>query len=129
MAKAIAAGANTVMVGSIISGTKESPGEYIFGDGVAYKIYRGGASRESFEDKLLKENKKSDGLYRAPEGRSGKVAYKGDVSVILQDILAGFRSSMSYLGAHDISTFQKNAEFVRITEGGQRESQAHGIRN
>ncbi len=125
MSKAIAGGANTVMVGSILSGTKESPGEYIFGDGVAYKIYRGGASRESFEDKLLKENKKSDGLYRTPEGKSGKVAYKGEVSVIIQDILAGFRSSMSYLGAHDIATFQKNAEFIRITEGGMRESKAH----
>lgn len=125
MSKAIAGGASTVMVGSILSGTKESPGEYIFGDGVAYKIYRGGASRESFEDKLLKENKKSDGLYRAPEGKSGKVAYKGEVSVIIQDILAGFRSSMSYLGAHDVPTFQKNAEFIRITEGGMRESKAH----
>lgn len=125
MAKAIAAGANTVMVGSILSGTKESPGEYIFGDGAAYKIYRGGASRESFEAKLLKENKKSDGLYRAPEGKSGKVAYKGEVSVIIQDVLAGFRSSMSYLGAHDVPTFQKNAEFIHITEGGMRESKAH----
>lgn len=127
LSKAIAAGANTVMVGSIISGTKESPGEYIMDSGTAYKIYRGGASRESFEDKLRKEGKISDGLYRAPEGKSGKVPYKGDVAVILKDAIAGFRSSMSYLGAKDIRTFQKNAEFIRITEGGYRESQAHGI--
>lgn len=129
LSKALAAGANTVMVGSIISGTKESPGDYIMDNGIAYKIYRGGASRESFEDKLRKENKSSDGLYRAAEGRSGKVQYKGDVGIIIKDVIAGLRSSMSYLGAKDIKTFQDNAEFVRTTEGGIRESRAHGIKD
>lgn len=127
MSKAIAAGAETVMFGNLIAGTKESPGDYILDGGVAYKVYRGGASRESFEDKLRKENKKSDGLYRAPEGKAGRVPYRGEVADILKDMVAGFRSSMSYLGAKDIRTFQKNAEFVRITEAGRKESTAHGV--
>jgi IMP dehydrogenase len=127
LSKAIAAGADTVMFGNLIAGTEESPGDYILDGGVAYKVYRGGASRESFEDKLRKENKKSDGLYRAPEGKAGRVPYRGEVSGILKDMGAGFRSSMSYLGAKDIPTFQKNAEFVRITEAGRKESTAHGV--
>src|SRR3989344_4136761 len=127
MAKAIAAGAETIMIGSLVAGTEEAPGDYILDGGAAYKVYRGGASRESFEDKLRKENKKSDGLYRAPEGKSGRVPYRGEVAGVLKDLMAGFRSSMSYLGAKDITTFQKNAEFIRITEAGRRESTAHGV--
>jgi len=125
--KAIAAGAETIMIGSLIAGTAEAPGDYILDGGAAYKVYRGGASRESFEDKLRKEGKKGDGLYRAPEGKAGRVPYRGDVDGILKDLVAGFRSSMSYLGAKDIPTFQKNAEFIRITEAGRKESTAHGV--
>ena len=127
LSKALAAGADTAMIGSLLAGTDESPGEYILEDGVGYKLYRGMASRDASEDRSRIDGGK-DGAYRAPEGRSGKVSYRGHAKLVLDDLVSGLRSSMSYLGAHDLKTFQKNAEFVRITQAGLRESHSHDMK-
>lgn len=121
LSKALAAGASTVMIGSIFAGTDEAPGEYILEDGAGYKLYRGMASRDAADDKM-----KMDGIgassYSAPEGKSGKVPYRGRAKNVLDDLAAGLRSSMSYLGAKNLSEFQKNAKFIRVTPSSLRES-------
>lgn len=126
-AKAIAAGASTVMVGGLLAGCKESPGEYMIENGTAYKFYRGMASYEASSDKIQIDGAIKDGFWRAPEGKSGKVPYRGDVQMVVSDLLSGLKSSMSYLGASTIPAFWKNAMFVRITEAGLKESYSHDI--
>lgn len=126
MAKALAAGAATVMIGSLFAGTDEAPGEYIIEDGVAYKLYRGQASRDAQND--MRKYNGSDGFVRAPEGKAGKVFYRGSAKNVVDELIAGLRSSMSYLGAHTLQEFWKNAEFVRMTQAGLRESYHHDIR-
>lgn len=111
LAKGIAAGASTVMIGNLFAGTKESPGEYFIENGAAFKIYRGLASREASPDRG-----------RAPEGISTKVAYKGELKNILGMLVDGLQSGMSYTGAEDIGEFWKKAKFIRITEAGMKES-------
>lgn len=111
LAKAIAAGASTVMIGSLFAGTKESPGEYFIENGSAYKIYRGLASFEASPDRE-----------RTPEGISNKIFYKGEVKKILNMLLDGLQSGMSYSGAESINRFWQKAKFVRITESGMKES-------
>ena len=115
LSKALAAGASTVMIGSIFAGTDESPGEYILEDGAGYKLYRGMASRDAAPAT-------GDNVYRAPEGKSGKVAYRGRAKNVLDDLMAGLRSSMSYLGAKNLRDFQKNANFIHVTSSSLRES-------
>lgn len=125
-AKAIAAGAKAVMIGGLLAGTDEAPGEVIWDrDGeyllsTGYKKYRGSASHESYEvqNKVAK--------HRAPEGDSFLVPYTGSVANVLQSLEAGLRSSMSYVGAETILEFQQLAEFIRITGGGIAEGKAHG---
>lgn len=124
--KALAAGAQAVMIGSLLAGTDEAPGEYIIEDGVAYKLYRGQASYDAQKDTNLRDG--SDGFTRTPEGRAGKVFYRGSAKNIVTELIGGLRSSMSYLGAHNIQEFQKNAEFVRITPSGLEESHQHDIK-
>jgi len=124
--KALAAGAQTAMIGRLLAGCKESPGEYVMERGVAYKYYRGMASHEAGSDKAQLDGGKDD-FTRAPEGASGKISYTGEASMIISDLTAGLRSSMSYLGAHTLSEFSKNAEFIRITSAGLSESKPHGI--
>jgi len=119
--KAFAAGASAVMIGSLLAGTDESPGEYIFEEGVGYKLYRGMASREAAPNA-------GDDMYRAPEGKSGKVPYRGRAKNVLDDLIAGLRSSMSYLGAKNLREFQKNAKFIKITSAALRESHPHGVK-
>lgn len=111
LAKAIAAGASTAMIGNLFAGTKESPGEYFIEDGSAFKIYHGLASQAVSPDRD-----------RAPEGISSKVSYRGEVKKILGLLLDGLQSGMSYSGADNLKTFWKKAEFVRITDSGMRES-------
>lgn len=120
-AKALAAGADSVMIGSLLAGTDEAPGEYLMEDGVAYKFYRGMASYEAAEDKKNIDNAR-DGFHRAPEGKSGRVPYRGQAKVAVADLLAGLRSSMSYLGAKNLKTFRQNAAFIKMTEAGLKES-------
>lgn len=131
LAKALAAGGHTAMIGSMLAGTDEAPGEYILEDGVGYKLYRGMASRDASEEKLRIDGEQvsnKDSAYRAPEGKSGKVSYRGHANLVIDDLISGLRSSMSYLGAHNIKQFQKNAEFVKITQAGLRESHSHDMK-
>ncbi|MEK9175069.1 MAG: IMP dehydrogenase, partial [Patescibacteria group bacterium] len=127
-AKALAAGGSSAMIGSLFAGTDEAPGEYILEDGVGYKLYRGMASRDASEEKSRVDGGK-DNIYRAPEGKSGKVSYRGHAKLVIEDLMSGLRSSMSYLGARNLKEFQKNAEFVRITQAGLRESRSHDMKS
>ena len=126
LSKALAAGASTVMIGSIFAGTDEAPGEYILEDGAGYKLYRGMASRDAADDKTKMDGAiqpaGGDSVYRSPEGKSGKVPYRGRAKNISDDLAAGLRSSMSYLGAKNLREFQKNAKFIRVTPSSLRES-------
>jgi IMP dehydrogenase len=133
LAKALAAGADTAMIGNLLAGTKESPGEYILERGVAYKYYRGMASYEATAEKTRIDGGTSgggqvDGFFRSPEGASGRVPYRGEASMVVTDLVSGLRSSMSYLGARTLKKFQTNAEFIRMTEAGVSESGPHGVK-
>ena len=124
--KALAAGGSSVMIGSLLAGSSESPGEYVMDRGVAYKYYRGMASREAGSEKIQLDGG-SDGFTRAPEGASGKVPFRGSAAMVIGDLIGGLRSSMSYLGAHNLGEFHKNAKFIRITNAGVGESRPHGV--
>lgn len=132
--KALAAGADAAMIGNLLAGCKESPGEYILDRGVAYKYYRGMASYDATREKVEIDASKhgaaesADGFFRSPEGASGRVAYRGEANMVIMDLVAGLRSSMSYLGAKNIKEFQKNAEFIRQSASGQLESSPHGVK-
>ena len=121
VAKAMAAGASSVMAGNLFAGSYESPGEYYIEDGSAFKVYRGLASRDASIDRQLVEQNK-DRQDRAPEGVSFRVTYKGEVGKIVQNLIDGLQSGMSYTGAKNIKEFWRRAEFVRITEAGVKES-------
>jgi len=125
--KAMAAGAHTAMIGNLLAGCKESPGEYILDRGVAYKYYRGMASYDATREKIEVDGG-TDGTYRSPEGASGRVAYRGEASMVVTDLVGGLRSSMSYLGAKNLSEFKKNAEFIKMSSSGLTESGPHGVR-
>jgi len=121
--KALAAGASAVMVGGVLSGAHETPGELValsdaYGGGF-YKKYRGSASLESYKV----QNKEAK--HRAPEGEATSVPYKGPVSSILQPLAAGIYSGMSYVGATNLTELRENANFVRVTDSGKKESQPH----
>ena len=128
IAKALAAGAQSVMIGSMFAGTKESPGEIEQSPHGLVKRVRGMASFEALERRALREGTEIDAEYfeqRAPEGVEGTVAYKGSVGPLVQKLMAGVRSSMSYLDAGSIEEFQANAQFIRITNAGLAESHPH----
>lgn len=120
IAKALGAGANLVMLGGMLAGTAEAPGELINDDGRFYKKYRGSASKESYEAQG------KNGSYITAEGESFLVPYKGSVVDILRDIEGGIRSSMTYVGAKDLNEFRANCDFVRITSAGVKENGSHG---
>ena len=122
LAKAIAAGAGTVMIGNLFSGTKESPGEYYIESGEAFKIYRGLASRDASIDMVLRGDKEIGRQERAPEGIGYRVTFKGEVRKIFRGLLDGLQSGMSYTGAKNLKEFHQKAEFVRITGEGMNES-------
>ena len=130
MAKAIAAGASAVMVGSLLAGTDESPGETYLYQGRSFKAYRGmgsvGAMARGSADRYFQAEVR-DTLKLVPEGIEGQVAYKGPVSAVLHQLAGGLRASMGYVGGKDIKDFQEKATFVRISGAGLRESHAHGV--
>jgi len=129
IAKAIAAGASSVMVGSLLAGTEESPGETIMYQGRKYKAYRGmgsiGAMQKGSNDRYFQEGTAVDKL--VPEGIEGQVPYRGHIHEIVYQMIGGLRSSMGYLGAKDILDYQDKAEFVEITSAGLRESHVHDV--
>lgn len=130
MAKALAAGATAAMVGSLLAGTEEAPGEVFLYQGRQYKAYRGMGSvaamaRGSADRYFQKEV--SDTMKLVPEGIEGRVAYKGPVGPILHQLLGGLRASMGYTGSETIDDFHANAEFIRITGAGLRESHVHDV--
>ena len=128
--KALAAGAETVMIGSLFAGTDEAPGEMILYQGRTYKAYRGmgslGAMRDGSADRYFQQEISSD-LKLVPEGVEGRVPYKGSLSVMVHQLLGGLRAGMGYVGARTIPELQKNAKFVRQTGAGLRESHVHDV--
>ena len=122
LAKAIATGAGTAMIGNLFSGCKESPGEYYIEGGEAFKIYRGLASRDASADMAIRGGGDVEKQNRAPEGIGYRVTFKGEVRKILAGLTDGLQSGMSYTGAKNLKEFYQKAEFVRITDAGMRES-------
>ncbi len=129
VAKAIAAGAWTVMIGGLFAGTEEAPGEVELFQGRSYKTYRGmgslGAMQEGSKDRYFQMDVAADKL--VPEGIEGRVPYKGPLSGVLHQLTGGLRSSMGYMGCATITRFRDEAKFVRITGAGVRESHAHDV--
>jgi IMP dehydrogenase len=129
MVKALAAGANAVMMGSIFAGTEESPGETIIYDGRKFKEYRGmgslGAMVEGSGDRYF-QDVEADVKKYVPEGIEGRIAYKGFVNEVVYQFTGGLRAGMGYCGAGNIAELQK-ASFVRISNAGMRESHVHDV--
>jgi IMP dehydrogenase len=130
IAKALAAGAHTVMLGSMFAGTEESPGEVVLYQGRSYKEYRGmgslGAMAQGSKDRYFQDNEGNvDKL--VPEGIEGRVAFKGSVLSIVHQLIGGIRSSMGYCGCASIDDMRTKAEFVEITSAGMRESHVHDV--
>ncbi|WP_018872325.1 IMP dehydrogenase [Thioalkalivibrio sp. ALJ16] len=130
LAKAIAAGANCVMLGSMFAGTEEAPGEVELYQGRSYKIYRGmgslGAMQQGSSDRYFQDPNSSADKF-VPEGIEGRVPYKGSIVAIIYQLMGGLRSSMGYVGAHDIEEMRSKPHFVRVTAAGMRESHVHDV--
>jgi IMP dehydrogenase len=130
LAKAIAAGADAAMMGSMFAGVDEAPGEVFLYQGRSYKSYRGmgsvGAMSTGSADRYFQKDVK-DSLKLVPEGIEGQVPYKGPIGPILHQLVGGLRASMGYVGAPTIAEFQKRARFIRITGAGLRESHVHDV--
>jgi IMP dehydrogenase len=130
LAKALAAGADVAMVGSLLAGTDETPGEVFLWQGRSYKAYRGmgsvGAMARGSADRYFQQDIK-DALKLVPEGIEGQVAYKGPVSNVLHQLVGGLRAAMGYVGARSLDDFHQKAEFIRITGAGLRESHVHDV--
>lgn len=131
IAKAIAAGAHCVMIGSLFAGTEESPGETELYQGRSYKAYRGmgsiGAMQQGSADRYFQENDELDTEKLVPEGVEGRVPYKGGLVPLIQQLMGGVRASMGYLGCSTIEEVRAKAEFVEITSAGVRESHVHDV--
>ncbi len=130
IAKAIAAGADTVMLGGLFAGTEESPGETVLYQGRSYKAYRGmgslGAMQQGAADRYFQDSSANvDKL--VPEGIEGRVPYKGPVTAVIHQLVGGLRASMGYLGCESIPAVHERAEFVEITTAGVRESHVHDV--
>ncbi len=130
LAKALAAGADCVMLGSLLAGTDESPGEVFLYQGRSYKAYRGmgsiGAMARGSADRYFQQEIK-DALKLVPEGIEGQVPYKGPVSSVLHQLIGGLRASMGYTGARTLAEFHERAEFIRISTASFRESHVHDV--
>ena len=128
--KAIAAGADSVMIGSLFAGTEEAPGEVILFQGRNFKTYRGmgsiGAMKSGSSDRYAQEGTVADSKY-VPEGIEGRVAYKGSVAEMVTQLVGGLRSGMGYTGCKNIHELQNESRFVRITSAGLRESHVHDV--
>ena len=125
--KALAAGGSAVMIGSLLAGTAESPGEIELYQGRSFKVYRGMGSLAAMavgsKDRYFQENNKKF----VPEGVEGRVPYRGTISEIVYQMVGGIRSGMGYCGKATIEDLRKNSEFVRITNAGLKESHPHDI--
>ena len=130
LAKAIAAGAEVVMMGSVLAGMDESPGEYILFEGRSYKSYRGmgslGAMQQGSGDRYFQEGAEATKL--VPEGIEGMVPYRGSVRNTIHQLMGGLRSSMGYCGAKNIKDFHRKAEFIQTTAAGVKESHPHEVK-
>jgi IMP dehydrogenase len=130
LAKALAAGAACAMVGSLLAGTDETPGEVFLYQGRSYKAYRGmgsvGAMARGSADRYF-QSEVADALKLVPEGIEGQVPYKGPVSTVLHQLAGGLRAAMGYVGAATLSDFRERARFIRITNAGLRESHVHDV--
>lgn len=130
VAKAIASGADSVMIGSLFAGTEEAPGEVILYQGRNFKTYRGmgsiGAMKKGSSDRYSQEGTVADSKY-VPEGIEGRVAYKGTLADMVTQLVGGLKSGMGYTGCKNIQELQENARFVRITSAGLRESHVHDV--
>jgi IMP dehydrogenase len=130
LAKAIAGGADCVMVGSLLAGTDESPGEVFLYQGRSYKAYRGmgsmGAMARGSADRYFQADIK-DTMKLVPEGVEGQVPYKGPVGAVIHQLAGGLKAAMGYVGAKSIKDLQEKAEFIRITSAGLRESHTHDV--
>lgn len=129
--KAIAAGASSVMLGNLLAGTDEAPGEVVIYQGRSYKIYRGMGSLE-----VMKEGTSRDRYFQelaapetklVPEGIEGMVPYKGSVASIIQMVVGGLKSGMGYAGCKNIEELQARAKFIRISAAGLKESHVHDV--
>jgi len=130
LAKAIAAGAEVVMMGSVLAGMDESPGEFILYEGRQYKSYRGmgslGAMQQGSGDRYFQEGAEATKL--VPEGIEGMVPYRGSVRNTIHQLMGGLRSSMGYCGAKNIKDFHRKAEFIQTTAAGVKESHPHEVK-
>ncbi len=130
LAKALAAGADVAMVGSLLAGTDETPGEVFLWQGRSYKAYRGmgsvGAMARGSADRYFQQDIK-DTLKLVPEGIEGQVPYKGPAGNVLHQLVGGLRAAMGYVGARSLDEFHQKAEFIRITGAGLRESHVHDV--
>lgn len=136
VAKAIAAGADAVMLGSLFAGTDEAPGETVLFQGRRYKAYRGmgsieamraGSSDRYFQESSLDSNGEVSRQKLVPEGIVGRVPYKGPLADVVYQLVGGLRASMGYCGADSVAAMQRDARFVRITNAGLRESHVHDV--
>ena len=135
IAKALVAGADTVMIGSLLAGCEESPGELIFVNGKQYKAYRGMGSlgamssrgKKSYsKDRYFQAEVDSDDMI-VPEGIEGRVAYRGPLAAVAHQMIGGLRQSMFYVGARTIPELQERGRFVRITSASLKESHPHDV--
>ena len=130
LAKAIAAGAHSIMIGSLLGGTDEAPGDIEVYEGRTYKSYRGmgsiGALEGGSKDRYFQESE-SDRIKLVPEGIEARVPYRGAVQHIVHQLMGGLRSSMGYTGCADLDELRKQGRFVQITNAGARESHVHDV--
>lgn len=131
ISKALAAGADLVMLGGLLAGTAESPGEIELFQGRSYKSYRGmgslSAMQQGSSDRYFQEKEQKNNDKLVPEGVEGRVPFKGSVAAVIHQLMGGVRSSMGYLGCTSIAEMHEKAEFVEITSAGVRESHVHDV--
>jgi len=128
--KALAAGADVVMLGGLLAGTDESPGEMVHYQGRSYKVYRGmgsiGAMKEGSKDRYFQEDI-DDSLKLVPEGVEGQVPYRGSLSLVIYQLMGGIKSGMGYIGTKNLMELKTKAKFIKITAQGLKESHAHDV--
>ncbi|WP_187976975.1 IMP dehydrogenase [Mycetocola sp. JXN-3] len=136
IAKALVAGANTVMLGSLLAGTDESPGEHVLADGRVYKTYRGMGSLGALQTRGARTSYSKDRYFQAdvgaddkliPEGIEGRIPHSGALCDVLHQLVGGLRQSMFYVGARNVGELQSRARFIRITAAGLKESHPHHL--
>ncbi|MGL4186758.1 MAG: IMP dehydrogenase, partial [Thiotrichaceae bacterium] len=131
VAKAIAAGAHTVMLGGMFAGTEEAPGEVELYQGRSYKSYRGmgslGAMAKGSSDRYFQDGSENAADKLVPEGIEGRVPYKGPLAPIVHQLMGGVRASMGYVGCKDLDEMRSKPQFVRISSAGMRESHVHDV--